>query len=276
MVGATQVEGGLSIGSANQKYLLGLSHIVSNVLTAGYTFQWCPDRKSSKHSVSLRHDYSDKLRVYAGISREKIWSTLFNKYNNGINIFYSASYRPDTKGILTPTKVQGGVTLNSRFLKLNARVVRRISSTTQVSLEGGIDQNIDHDQQGVLVSDSVAYSRMMLSWSPMINLKAYLGQQVSQDGWTFIAGVKIAGIKILLPWTVYKQEAEEEQEWKLSDLTSHLAVFSLFMIANYYQTTLKIKQRNTQVAQWRADIAPKLLEKLHAVNALIESRAQSN
>ena len=38
MIGATQVEGGLSIGSANQKYLFGLSHILSKALIAGYTF----------------------------------------------------------------------------------------------------------------------------------------------------------------------------------------------------------------------------------------------
>jgi hypothetical protein len=30
---------------------------------------------------------------------------------------------------------------------------------------------------------------------------------------TYIAGVKVAGIKVILPWTLFKQEAEEEEEW---------------------------------------------------------------
>jgi hypothetical protein len=37
-----------------------------------------------------------------------------------------------------------------------------------------------------------------------------------------------------LPWTVIKQEEEEEQDWKLSDFSSHLAMLALFMAANFY------------------------------------------
>jgi hypothetical protein len=33
------------------------------------------------------------------------------------------------------------------------------------------------------------------------DLKAYFGLEFSEDGWTAIIGAKIAGVKVIIPWT---------------------------------------------------------------------------
>jgi len=48
-------------------------------------------------------------------------------------------------------------------------------------------------------------TRALFSYSPTSwgksGFKIYLGLQFSEDGWTFIIGAKLAGVKLILPWS---------------------------------------------------------------------------
>ena len=135
-----------------------------------------------------------------------------------------------------PTKVQAGVSLNTNFVRSRLRAVRKISDRVQLSLEAGVDQDLrpvaDPNQTTAI------YSRFLLSLRPAFNFKAYFGQQVSIDGWTYIVGFKASGLKVLIPWTVrVEDERVREQGW-VGMLTAHAAVGGLCLAANYFYSTL--------------------------------------
>lgn len=126
------------------------------------------------------------------------------------------------------------------------------------------------------IQKTAIYSRFLLSLRPVFNFKAYFGQQVSIDGWTYIIGFKASGLKVLIPWTArIEDERLKEQGW-IGLLTAHAAVGGLCLAANYFYTTLHCESREREIEKWRTKNIALLNEKQIAFDTLMNDRAARN
>lgn len=159
--------------------------------------------------------------------------------------------------------------MNTNYAKAQVRVSRKLGKAT-VAIEAEVDRDISDQELG-----TVLYSRALLSARLLHSFKAYFGQQVSIDGWTYIVGFKASGIKVLFPWTCrFEDPSRYDNIW--SSLSMHAAVAGLFLAANYFCTTLTQEKRRLAIEKWREKNLQLLEEKQTAFDALMEQRASTN
>jgi hypothetical protein len=116
----------------------------------------------------------------------------------------------------------------------------------------------------------------LLSLRPVQNFKAYFGQQVSIDGWTYIVGFKASGLKVLIPWTArIEDERIIERGW-LGLMTAHAAVGALCLATNYFYTSLHCENRLKEVERWKEKNVDLIAEKQTAFDTLMHDRAARN
>jgi hypothetical protein len=135
IVGSTQVDFGTSI-SAAQRYQVGLSHIVSKDMTTGVQLMTEPSNRRQKASLNMRYDLSNHLRVFGGLSQERVWSQIRKKQMrcDGIvcNVSYSPSHDPSQTSLMhsfKPTRVHAGYVLNTYYSKYNVKLCKQVSSS---------------------------------------------------------------------------------------------------------------------------------------------------
>ena len=128
-----------------------------------------------------------------------------------------------------------------------------------------------------------------MKYNPIENVKLYLGLKVSSL-WMLVVGVKIAGVKILMPWTnfLYKFFPEYEYEYEdgtpmpepdkmqeqIAKIVKQVVVSVCFTAGNYMYQKHMVKQRQVEIENWIKNSAPKLHIRQLAQIRMIQERAQ--
>lgn len=74
--------------------LFGVSHILTDQITAGYNFQVNPMAKRSKNSIMLRHDVQNDITMRMSISRDSLYSKKRKEYLTSDEMSYKVTHRP--------------------------------------------------------------------------------------------------------------------------------------------------------------------------------------
>ena len=99
-------------------------------------------------------------------------------------------------------------------------------------------------------------NQFLLKISPSPNFHTYLGLRSSVDGLTTIFGIKLAGIKILVPWmqmhrAIVPSDQETDNDTVLaSRYIKHAIVIISCLTASYLLQRHSLKKREKELEEW--------------------------
>lgn len=134
---------------------------------------------------------------------------------------------------------------------------------------------------------------MALKWygkyTPTENVKLYAGLR-GGSSWVYIVGVKIAGVKVIVPWTnihnYFFPQLESENEYETEEvvevdkvqeamigLAKQFIVTLCFTAGSYLYQCWLVKKREREIKSWIEEDAPKLYSRHIAEVKMIKERA---
>jgi hypothetical protein len=113
-----------------------------------------------------------------------------------------------------------------------------------------------------------------MKFSPIENVKLYAGLKTTQN-WQYIVGLKVAGVKVLVPWTSlhnlfipevnFKPKAAKTEEMKVQEqiwkIVKQCLVTACFFGGCYVYQCWLVKQREKEIAAWISETAPVLYKR---------------
>jgi hypothetical protein len=100
----------------------------------------------------------------------------------------------------------------------------------------------------------------------------YAGLNFGMDGYTLVGGMKLAGVKIMVPFS----SIDQDQFMMESPLLCHILVAGGFFYGAYKLYTNSLKRRKAAIEEWIAKDCQALYGRNLIVQEMIESRAKIN
>ena len=119
---------------------------------------------------------------------------------------------------------------------------------------------------GVIIKKDEAYieSKSLIKWRipNLNNVCAYLGLKYSIDGWAFLAGMKIGGVKLLFPVLILSPTtvASSRKSVTGSGTSSrdNLEVLAGYFLSSCCLAWLNRRKEKRMIARWKEAMAPRL------------------
>ena len=95
------------------------------------------------------------------------------------------------------------------------------------------------------------------------NLKIYSGIELSANGWTLLFGGKLAGIKLLFPWTGIERSfiSQDNADSSENIIKKHLGIGAAFLGISYATFRYQAYERSKKINCWLENEFPRLLRK---------------
>lgn len=107
------------------------------------------------------------------------------------------------------------------------------------------------------------------------HVKAYLGLKYSVDGWSWLLGVKIAGLKVKLPF-IYLDQTYDYQYNDPNSLKKLFSILGLFVGGSYILKKIDDLLDRKKIQKWQNNNLQNLKEKQEDTLLLIKDKAMRN
>ena len=297
------LEAGYSMANSRM-WMFGFSHLLTRSVSMGYNMEQSliPINQArvlrTKNTILMRHDVSQELATRISLTRINRHCEQTTKFN-GVEheVGFKVSQRPQAKedesnsiaNFLRPSKREGVIFISKRECKLAFKHVKELGKRVEAQFSSYTTSKLQQNQSQ---KTEVSF-KWYLKFMPFENVKFYAGIRLSNT-WQFIVGVKVAGIKLLMPWAnlfryffpVYEweyeneedapkpeppQSPEQEQIWNLAKQT---AMSLIFVGGNYLYQRHLVKQRKQEIENWINTEAFKLYNRQQAQIKLIQVKAE--
>lgn len=105
--------------------------------------------------------------------------------------------KPNESKNISPKKQSWELVLTEKKAQLKYKHTTVFSKNLELKRDIQVERDsIDDETIGIMAS-----SNLLLRARFSNHLKLYGGVMFNMDGWTFLFGFKLAGVKLLIPWT---------------------------------------------------------------------------
>eukprot|EP00347_Sterkiella_histriomuscorum_P020714 403336759 len=236
----TQIEAGASIGSIHRQ-MIGVSQVLNDKWSVGYNVEHCQLRNLFTHSVSAKQK----------VSQDSFFTTSFVQDSKGkydVRFKYD-KYFDTLKMQESPWLIIKSAQKFSTYLSLQqSRVELRGKTSNKISRRFRVSHNIGLCQQS---NQTYLDVENEYKWQVRDHVKFYFGLKYSVDGWSYLYGVKIAGLKVKFP--VFYVDHSEETELARSamkDVKSYALMASLYFGGSYLMKFINDRLDSKKILKW--------------------------
>ncbi|CDW77329.1 UNKNOWN [Stylonychia lemnae] len=265
----TQLEGGFSVGSIHRR-MIGISHILSPKLSVGYQAELCYLRKQLTHSFSAKEKFGRNSYLTTTYSNNSQGKYNFKiKNDNYIDDQVTQNYQ--NLMLRSAKKVTSIVSIRENKIEAQAMSSHKISRRFRSRL-----------QVGASMDSEVSYSaENEFKWQFRDHVRLYSGLRYSIDGWQFLFGIKIAGLKLKIPLIFIEGEGNQETE-EVSKIQNYPNWFKYsliiggFVLGTYIMKMLDNNIDKKKITKWIQNSLIKLKDRQEDSLLLIKDRSIRN